>query len=244
VPLDFFVLFSSLSTVRGVTGQVDYSAANAFLDAYAHQRSSKHQVISINWGMWRSVGMGVKTSIPDNLKQKREEQLESGIQPEEGQQAFARILGNPLSQIIVSSQGFQHPPVADKKAISSEAEYKPLITAEVKAKHTRPNLSSVYVIPGNPTEQAIADIWQELLGIEKIGIHDNFFELGGHSILGTQLIERMRTTFGVKFPLSILFEKPTVQTLSQMILDEQGQSPSFIQSKNRGQKRRERRLNR
>ena len=244
VTLDFFVLCSSVSAVRGVTGQVDYCAANAFLDAYAHQNSSKHHVISINWGMWKTVGMGVNTDVPDDLKKEREQRLEFGIQPEEGQQAFARILGNSFPQIIVSSQDFLHLPAADKKAFSSEAEYKPAKTDEVKTKHTRPNLSSVYVIPSNPTEQTIADIWQELLGIEKIGIHDNFFELGGHSILGTQLIERMRTIFGIKFPLSTLFEKPTVHTLSQMILEEQGEAPSFIQSKNRGQKRRERRLNR
>jgi acyl transferase domain-containing protein len=244
IPLDFFVLCSSVSAVRGVAGQVDYCAANAFLDAYAHQNSSKHHVISINWGMWQTVGMGVKTSVPDDLKQEREERLESGIQPEEGQQAFARILGNSFPQIIVSSQDFLHLPMANKKAPSSGVEDQPAKTAEDKATHARPDLSSVYVVPGNPTEQSISEIWQELLGIKKIGIHDNFFELGGHSLLGTRLIERMRAVFGVKFPLSTLFEKPTVHLLSQMILEEQAEAPSFVQSKNRGQKRRERRLNR
>ena len=53
--------------------------------------------------------------------------------------------------------------------------------------HPRPDLSSDYVVPGNPTEETIAGIWQELLGVEKVGIHDNFFELGGHSLLATSL---------------------------------------------------------
>jgi NAD(P)-dependent dehydrogenase (short-subunit alcohol dehydrogenase family)/acyl carrier protein len=244
VPLDFFVLCSSISAVRGLTGQVDYCAANAFLDAYAHQSSSKRHVMSINWGMWQTVGMGVKTSIPDDLKPERKEQLEFGIEPEEGQQAFARILENSFPQIIASPQDFSNPPLVNRKEPSLRIEDKPAKTAKNEATHIRPNLSSVYVVPGNPTEQSISEIWQELLGIEKIGIHDNFFELGGHSILGTQLIERMRAAFSVKIPLSTLFEKPTVHSLSQMILEEKGKAPSFVQSKNRGQKRRERRLNR
>ncbi len=71
-----------------------------------------------------------------------------------------------------------------------------------------------YVAPQTPVEELLADIWEEVLGVEMVGIHDNFFELGGHSLLATQLISRVRTAFGIEMPLRQLFESPTVQELA------------------------------
>jgi len=60
--LDFFVLFSSITSILGEAGQVDYCAANAFMDAFAHLRNSRHigSTTSLNWGRWGEVGMAVR----------------------------------------------------------------------------------------------------------------------------------------------------------------------------------------
>ena len=50
------------------------------------------------------------------------------------------------------------------------------------------------VLPRTPTEQQLADMWSELLGLKQVSIHDNFFDLGGHSLLLTQLASRVRNT--------------------------------------------------
>lgn len=71
--------------------------------------------------------------------------------------------------------------------------------------------------PRNGVEQSVANIWQELLGAEQVGIHDNFFELGGHSLLATQVISRLRDAFGVKLSLLSFFEIPTVAELAVVI---------------------------
>ena len=71
-----------------------------------------------------------------------------------------------------------------------------------------------YVPPRSPIEEMLVTIWQEVLGIEQIGIHDNFFESGGHSLLAVQLIVRINTQFQIEFPLYSLFEMPTVGELS------------------------------
>ena len=68
-----------------------------------------------------------------------------------------------------------------------------------------------------PDEQLIAEIWAEVLGLERVGIHDNFFELGGHSLLATQAIARLREAFKIELPLRVLFESPTVASLSDCI---------------------------
>ena len=75
-----------------------------------------------------------------------------------------------------------------------------------EAGHPRPHLTSRFVAPKSNVEQAVAEIWQGLLGIEQIGVHDNFFEVGGHSLLATQVMTRIRIVFQVELPLRAFFE--------------------------------------
>lgn len=73
------------------------------------------------------------------------------------------------------------------------------------------------VAPRNPMEQALADIWRQVLRIEQLGVEDNFFDLGGHSLLATQVIARIRSTFHVQLPLRSMFDTPTIAGLAQQI---------------------------
>ena len=77
--------------------------------------------------------------------------------------------------------------------------------------------SAVYVAPRDATEQALADIWSELLAAPKVGVHDNFFELGGHSLVATRVIARMRASTGVELSVRMLFEAPTVGELAERV---------------------------
>jgi acyl carrier protein len=79
----------------------------------------------------------------------------------------------------------------------------------------------VYVAPGNASEQAIADIWVEILGVKRIGVHDNFFDLGGHSLKATQVVSRLCKMFRTEIPLRHLFEFPTIAELANAILTQQ-----------------------
>ena len=74
--------------------------------------------------------------------------------------------------------------------------------------------SSELVAPRTPFEQAIADIFVELLELKQIGIHDDFFVLGGHSLIATRVISRIHTSLQVELPLRALFENPTVESLA------------------------------
>ncbi len=73
---------------------------------------------------------------------------------------------------------------------------------------------SRYVAPRTPTEELLAGLWAELLGLERVGIHDDFFELGGHSLLATQVASRIRDHFRVDLPLQRLFESPTIASIA------------------------------
>ena len=79
------------------------------------------------------------------------------------------------------------------------------------------SLDQIYVAPGNASEQTIADIWDEVLGRKRIGIHDNFFDLGGHSLKATQVVSRLRKAFQSDIPLRHMFEFPTIRELAAAI---------------------------
>ena len=74
----------------------------------------------------------------------------------------------------------------------------------------RPELGTTYVPPATPAEQVIADIWSDVLGIERVGAQDNFFDLGGHSLLATQIVSRLQGIFQAEMPVRNLFETTTV----------------------------------
>ncbi|PRE77921.1 condensation domain-containing protein, partial [Burkholderia gladioli] len=85
-----------------------------------------------------------------------------------------------------------------------------------------------YEAPQGETEQTIAALWAELLGVERVGRHDNFFALGGHSLLAVQLIERLRQ-IGLTLAIRDLFEQPALAALSATL----GQSREVVVPENR-----------
>ncbi len=74
-----------------------------------------------------------------------------------------------------------------------------------------------FVPPQTETEQAIAAIWSEVLGLNSVSINSNFFELGGHSLLATQVISKIQEILKVEVPIKHLFENPTIETFSRAI---------------------------
>ncbi len=78
-----------------------------------------------------------------------------------------------------------------------------------------------YMAPQGDAEEAIAAIWQELLGVEKVGRHDDFFELGGHSLLAIQLLSSLRQAFGVELTIHELFHRSTVDAIATLISEKQ-----------------------
>ena len=77
--------------------------------------------------------------------------------------------------------------------------------------------STPFVPPQTDTEQQIAAIWGDLLGVADFGIDDDFFQLGGHSLLATQIVNRLRKAFGIKLEMRRLFENPTIRDLSACV---------------------------
>jgi acyl carrier protein len=93
--------------------------------------------------------------------------------------------------------------------------------------------AEAYTAPHTPVEEMIADIWAEVLKLEKIGIYDNFFDLGGHSLLATQVMSRLRAVLRTDLSLRVLFEAPTVAELASRVeqsVSEAGELQEFARN--------------
>lgn len=74
-----------------------------------------------------------------------------------------------------------------------------------------------FVAPRTQVEETLAQIWKEILGVTRVGIHDHFFELGGHSLLATQVVSRIRKSLKVDLPLRVIFDSPTIAGLAPTV---------------------------
>jgi acyl transferase domain-containing protein/acetylornithine/succinyldiaminopimelate/putrescine aminotransferase/acyl carrier protein len=102
-------------------------------------------------------------------------------------------------------------------------------------------LGNNYTTPRKKVEQIITDIWQQLFGFDKIGIHDNFFELGGDSLIAIQVISLLSKELNMEIAVESIYEAPTINSLAQIICPQQDERPSTKKSISRGQRRREKR---
>ncbi|GJD16860.1 hypothetical protein RIVM261_018160 [Rivularia sp. IAM M-261] len=102
---------------------------------------------------------------------------------------------------------------------------------------TRPELEVVYQPPQTEVEKTIADIWQQVLNVENVGIHDNFFELGGNSLLLVQIHSKLQKIFQKDFLLVEMFQHPTVSHLARYFSQELKEERYFMQHSHRYENR-------
>ena len=212
---------TSLNAVMGTPGVSDYAAANAFLDAFATQfsRQTGTRCVSIAWNRWRSVGMAAEAARRAGGVLDAAETISNA----EGAEAFLRILdGADDTQVLVSEtdlwarmarardqvearSGSEGAEPADAEAADAPGVTTDDAPASSSGLHPRPDLPVEYAPPETPTEKLLAEIWQQTLGIDKVGVFDSFLELGGSSLLMLRVTSALEQRTGVKINLRALF---------------------------------------
>ncbi len=136
--------------------------------------------------------------------------FEHGITAREGTRALERVLASGCApQVVVSS--------LDLDQLIENANKMAIDTRAGKVEFARPELDNAYVPPTDELERTLVGYWQEFLGVERVGIEDDFFHLGGHSLIAVRMFAKIKRTFDVEYPLSVLFEAPTIAKCAAML---------------------------
>ena len=219
---DFVILISSLAAVLGGLGMAAYAAANRTLDALAEAHSPYPDKMSgepagatawlaVDWDAWRFAGR-TATAVPPGTVGAALARL--AITPEEGREAIRRTFRLAgLPRVVVST--------ADLAARRGRWTASPGPTAAAPAAEapraallSRPELARPYAAPRSSLERAIAEVWQDALGFERIGLDDDFFELGGDSLAAVRVIARLTELLRADLSPHTLLLHPTVAGLA------------------------------
>jgi acyl transferase domain-containing protein len=227
--LEFLALSSSTAAVTGGFGQVDPTAAGALLGAVAERAAARGLPISAisavtaidwdpyQWDSWLAAGLADSPALQAGLTGNL---ATYGIAAEASFDALSRLLAAGLPRIVVSAEDL------DAVIAQTDAFHAADLLASVSGGGvggTRPASAGPYLPPGDELEAALAEIWQELFGIERIGVEDDFLALGGHSLLAIQVTTQIRNTLAVDLPVSALFEQPTITLLARRLREERGE---------------------
>ena len=213
----FIAYCSSLAAVIGVPGQIDYSAANAALDAMAESSADQPdrrgadapRVLSINWDTWAEVGMAKDAAKAPTIRE-HDDALTHGLTTAEGVEAFFRALATPWPQVLISTRPLAPrlklmsvTPAPASTSVREQAGVAALSTAR------RPEATT----PGG----RIAAVWREMLGVSEPQPEDDFFTLGGHSLLAVQMAHRLQEEFGIELGPDVVMHSPTLAGLIESI---------------------------
>ncbi len=137
--------------------------------------------------------------------------LARGILPAEGLAALDRVLASTgQAEVFVSSMDLPGLVLQAGQTAGGGA-------ADSGLKLARPDLAADYVAPRDEGEKPLGGFWQDLLGVDQVGVEDSFFDLGGHSLIAVRLFARIKKAYSVEFPISALFEAPTIEKCAALI---------------------------
>lgn len=238
--LDFFVLFSSISSVLGSTGQAAYAAGNSFLDALAHQRRALGlHGLSINWGPWAEVGMAASRT-GDFARQGV-----GSIQPEAGLRVFERLLLEDATQVGVLP--VQWPEFI--KTFSSSPERELFLSdfldevAAQKDHAAREQGAAASTQPSSESASALVEQLTAALPSERpailsarlqaetcrvlglplstqLDVTQGFFDLGMDSLMIAELMNNLQEVIARQFPLSMMFEHSNIEALTRYLSEQ------------------------
>ncbi|MCW5671590.1 MAG: SDR family NAD(P)-dependent oxidoreductase [Hydrogenophaga sp.] len=211
--LDFFMMCSSISTAFGSAGMADYSAANAFQDAFAKSglARSSERVLAVGWDSWRDVGFAALQGSDGSHAA-----LRYAIRPEEGADAFGRALASGLPHVYVTRQVMPDM-LRDVEALKAWLRTSGQAAQAAPAEPGSAAPVDLQAMAPSEIEGRIGAIWSELLGVDDIGLDDDFFALGGHSLMATRIIARIEEQFGARLSLRDLFEGPSIRQLAAKV---------------------------
>jgi acyl transferase domain-containing protein/predicted O-methyltransferase YrrM len=227
LPLDFFVLFSSVAALLGSPGQANHVAANTFLDALAAYRQAQGLAgMSINWGAWSEIGEAARRKAGALVEMKGM----GTISPEQGLTILEHLFSQPTAQVGVMPINwsqfltqwanvpfFSHFKQEAGSKLEQQADFiKQLESISSDEQHD-------YLLAHVQSQVA------QVLGLnpsQPIDVQEGFFDIGMDSLTSVELKNRLQTSLGRSLPATLLFKYPTVEKLVDYLANEVLTTPS------------------
>ncbi|MBW4594598.1 MAG: SDR family NAD(P)-dependent oxidoreductase [Brasilonema angustatum HA4187-MV1] len=218
-PLDYFILFSSATSIFGNIGQANHAAANAFLDALAYQRRAQGLAgLSINWGAVAEVGAAANSQLVQNLQQ-------TGIgtiPPQTVGQILERLLAdNGVQVAVIPINWSQYPTSYSNLSFCSELQ-------SVSLLQQSPTVELLQQLKKFPPEKRkiklmehIRTLVAQVLGLKTVELIDDnkgFFEMGMDSLTSVELKNRIQSSLELQLPSTLAFDYPNVKSLVDYLM--------------------------
>ncbi|AKT40598.1 type I polyketide synthase [Chondromyces crocatus] len=221
-PLDFFMLYSSVSSLLGVPGQAAYASSNAFLDAFAQARTAEgSSTTSLQWGLFSGVGV----AAPDQRSQRLASQGLESFTTEEGLELFGRALAHPRAEIglfrFSLRRWLESIPQAAGMRYLSELPREPSQPHEVETASMRDSLAKAS--PAERLAMLESHVSEQLgrvlrLAPTRIGRDVPFTNLGLDSLTSLETRNRLESSLGTKLQAALFFTYPEVSSLARHLL--------------------------
>ncbi|WP_275674737.1 type I polyketide synthase [Streptomyces sp. MUM 178J] len=221
-PLDFFLVGSAATGVIGGFGQSENCAAAAFLDSFAQAAAAAgRNTVAVDWAQWewddwfeqQMAGLPEVRELYERLRRTQGVPVADGL-------ALARAaLAGGLPQVVVSKADFQDV-LADQAGLTATSFTDALGSGREQSDD---DWDPATVWPDDDVAQSVARVWRDMLGVSPIGPDDDFYDLGGNSLFAIQIVGRLRQAHG-DFPMSAVFEAPTVPGLAAAIRAHQAEA--------------------
>lgn len=222
--LKFCILFSSMTSLMGSAGQSDYTAANAYLDAYAARRAQQErQVTSVNWPAWKETGMAVDYQVDDSFvtfasvtNDMAWDYLNDAIY----QQVYGVVPGNlnfaALQRVMDSN------PVRLSEGVRRSLERFKRKQSNTQQEQGSLSMENVTILGKSAeeytqTEKVVATIYAAILRLKEIDIYESFNSQGGDSMLSTEALNVLNREFGNILDVSDMFTYTTAAEMAEYI---------------------------
>jgi surfactin family lipopeptide synthetase A len=236
-PVKCFLLFSSITSLLGAIGQSDYTAANAFLDAFASYRESNNLPVQVvNWSGWKEVGMLKDHGV-------EEETFFDLLPTKLGLEALHIVLENGKSNVIIGQldprfgqQLLQEENVGLRPDAALELEINSIASRVELTQEQNNALNTSDYLETEAVLELLTSIWKDILGYEEIDPSLSFFDVGGDSLKLTKVHYKLNVYFPGEIMIGDLFRFESLNSMSEFIASvfsesktEETVAPAYIQ---------------
>ena len=233
-PNPLFISFSSVSSFFGGAMVGAYSAANHFLDCFAHYQKYQCSIESycFNWSTWNEVGMSQGYRGKDALHARGYKSMSA----KEGLHSFLTGLYNERANLLIGLDGSKSF-IQQYTEVTETVKYPLTLECESPKAQRKKTATTA----NTEVENIIASIWKQVLNIDDIDIHDSFFDLGGNSLLVAQVTGKLQEVLQRDISMSEMFQYPTLSSIAKHLDNPEKQISinQLRQSKSPTDKRRE-----